>query len=501
MLKYVMAGAAFLLLGQPLVAASVDPAALRAIGTIDPRFQSYNVEMVEVTGGRFWKPYRLGPPRDAADRYAYRPPIDLANPRLVALARALGPAHVRVSGTWANTTYFADRADVPDTPPPGFQQVLTRAQWKGVATFLEAVDGTLVTSFAGSAGARDAAGVWQPDQMIALMRYSRALRMPVAAASFMNEPNLVELTGAPEGYGAADYARDFDRFARTFRAEVPGAAVIGPDSVGGGGLERLAAEAQLTLLRNSEMIARSAAKLDAVAYHHYGGLSERCATSGPLAVTPETAFDPTWLARTDETHAYYRALRDAHAPGTPLWLTETAQAACGGSRWAATFEDVPRYLDQLGRLAALGVRTVMHNTLAASDYALLDEETFAPRPTYWAALLWSRLMGTTVLAAPAPPAPTVRLYAHCAKDARGGVSLLAINLAPAASALAMAGRGTLYRLEGAGAEARLNGLTLALGPRDRLPPLAGLPAQRRVVLPPRSISFIALPDAGNAACA
>src|ERR1700688_2321830 len=36
----------------------VDAASMRKIGTVDERFQSYNVEMVEVIGGRFWKPYR-----------------------------------------------------------------------------------------------------------------------------------------------------------------------------------------------------------------------------------------------------------------------------------------------------------------------------------------------------------------------------------------------------------------------------------------------------------
>ena len=35
------------------------PSALRRIGMIDPRFQSYNVEMIEVTGGRFWAPYAV----------------------------------------------------------------------------------------------------------------------------------------------------------------------------------------------------------------------------------------------------------------------------------------------------------------------------------------------------------------------------------------------------------------------------------------------------------
>ena len=97
----------------------IDAAGLRQIGTVDERFRSYNIEMVEVTGGRFWKPYRdidallkaqssVAPSgKDAAgapagmdpNLYQQRPPIDLANPRLRKLAAALGPAYVRVSGT------------------------------------------------------------------------------------------------------------------------------------------------------------------------------------------------------------------------------------------------------------------------------------------------------------------------------------------------------------------------------------------------------------------
>src|SRR4030088_714389 len=37
---------------------SIEPANLPRIGTVDERFQSYNIEMVEVTGGRFWRPYQ-----------------------------------------------------------------------------------------------------------------------------------------------------------------------------------------------------------------------------------------------------------------------------------------------------------------------------------------------------------------------------------------------------------------------------------------------------------
>ena len=108
------------------------------VGTINERYQSYNIEMVEVTGGRFWKPYAstaAAPEKPTGNQpagmdpslYEYRPPIDLSNPRLRKLAAALGPAYVRVSGTWANTTYFQN-SDAPPltTPPTGFKAVLTR---------------------------------------------------------------------------------------------------------------------------------------------------------------------------------------------------------------------------------------------------------------------------------------------------------------------------------------------------------------------------------------
>src|SRR5205823_3586949 len=117
---------------------------------------------------------------------------------------------------------------------------------------------------------------------------------------------------------------------------------------------------------------------------------------------------------------------DRFEPGRLLWITETADAACGGNPWAATFLDNFRYLDQLGRLAKRGVQVIIHNTLASSDYGLLDEHTLIPRPNYWAALLWRRLMGPTVLDA-GPSREGLHLYAHCLRGRPGGVAVLAIN--------------------------------------------------------------------------
>src|SRR5690242_3539776 len=156
---------------RPATAAelALAPASMPRVGTVDQRFQSYNIEMVEVTGGDFWRPYGQAPPaqsrpgkaasgekpKGGADLYAYRPPIDFNNPRLRNFAAALSPAYLRVSGTWANATYFAGNGDASEKPPPGFSGVLTHDRWQDVMAFSQAVGALLVTSFAVSAGTRE----------------------------------------------------------------------------------------------------------------------------------------------------------------------------------------------------------------------------------------------------------------------------------------------------------------------------------------------------------
>ena len=79
--------------------------------------------------------------------------------------------------------------------------------------------------------------------------------------------------------------------------------------------------------------------------------------------------------------------------------------------------DVIRYVDSNGRLATGDGDAMFHNTLAASDYALLDEDGPGPRPNYWAAVLWHRLMGPAVLDVVHHPAPDLSVYAHCTPGA------------------------------------------------------------------------------------
>jgi len=464
---------------------SIAPATLKAIGTIDVRFQSYNIEMVEVTGGRFWKPYARG--GVGRDRYAYRPPIDLANTRLRKLAAALGPAYLRVSGTWANATFFADTDNAPAAPPAGFNTVLSRAQWRGVVDFARLVDAEIVTSFAVSPGSRDAGGVWTPDQAQRLVDLTRSLDSRIVAAEFMNEPTLAANNGAPAGYDANAYGRDFKIFHTWIKRASPETLIVGPGSVGD------SATSSATGITTRDLLAASGPGLDRVSYHHYNALSPRCGVHDD----PAQALSEGWFSRTDAALAVYRGLRDEFEPGKPIWLTETADAACGGNRWDATFLDSFRYLDQLGRLAKAGVQVVMHNTLAASDYGLLDEKTFRPRPNYWAALLWHRLMGTTLLDAGMVSTSAVHAYAHCHPTTKGAASVLLINTSRHGShAVTLAARTDRYTLRARdlqSASVQLNGATLALTDSDNLPRLAPRAAPAgRIGLPPASITFLVI---------
>jgi Glycosyl hydrolase family 79, N-terminal domain len=468
---------------------SLTPASMVRIGTVDERFQSYNIEMVEVTGGRFWKPYRSGASGGHSDLYEYRPPIDLADPRLRKLAEALAPVYLRVSGTWANATYFADTDLAPSAPPPGFNGILTRAQWRGVVDFSGAVGAEIVTSFAVSGGTRDAAGAWSPDQARRLLDYTYAVGGRVAAAELMNEPDLVLTGGMPAGYDAVAYASDFKIFRSFVKQNHPEIAVLGPGTAG------------TTTFASDWLAASGPGSVDAISYHHYGALSERCGG----ASAPEEALSEQWLSRTDQAVIFFRLLRDRFAPGKPIWLTETAEAACGGNRWDATFLDSFRYLDQLGRLAMAGVQVVMHNTLAASDYGLLDEKTLAPRPNYWGALLWRRLMGNIVLDSGMPIEAGLHVYAHCQRGTLGGVSLLIINTDRNAPRVLMSAttseRYTLDAPSLRDTTVRLNGIPLRLDAKGELPRIEGVRTAAGILtFAPATITFLTLPAAENKAC-
>ena len=486
----------------PAPAPSLALGKLARLGTVHERFQAYNVEMVEVTGGRFWAPY--GGPAD--ERYRQRPPIDLSDPRLIALAKGLGPSLMRVSGTWANNTYLEAPGERLTTPPAGFVQVLTRAQWQGVVAFSKAVDAPIVTSFAVSNGTRDANGVWTPVQAQRLLDLTRESGGSLFAGEFFNEANVPSAAPEmPKGYTAANYGAEFRIFRDWARKNAPDMLILGPGGVGEAGLLMdIPVAADLGAHVSTEsMMQANPGSVDAVSYHFYGSVSQRCLGLGIGTAQKADALTAGWLDLTVRDYDYYAALRDKYEPGKPVWNTETAQAACGGSPWASTFLDTFRYLNQNGALAQKGVQVVMHNTLAASDYALIDQDTMQPRPNYWAAVLWQRTMGPTVLTAPRSPSPALRLYAHCLPGNKGGVGLVALNTGEAPQQLNLGGKAMTWTMTGqplGTRDIRINGGKPGLDASGQLTGLAGLPGSGRLAIPGHAIAFAAVPGANNPAC-
>jgi heparanase len=99
----------------------------------------------------------------------------------------------------------------------------------------------------------------------------------------------------------------------------------------------------------------------------------------------------------------------------------------------------------------------------------------------------------------------LHVYAHCQRGVSGGVTLLVINNDRSAErTLVLPDVLERYTLDAATLQdvaARLNGNVLALDDAGELPRLSGISmAPGPMVLAPATITFLAIPGAGNSAC-
>jgi heparanase len=471
----------------------LDLAGMKPVGEVDERYQSFNVEMCEVIGGDFWIPYKL---IDSVRKISNRtgldalkwtiPPINLYEKKIRMLASALGPVYFRVSGTWANAIYFQDN-DEPElsNPPTGYNNVLTRKVWKGVVDFCKAIDARLVTSFAICDGMRDKNGNWTPAQVEPMLKFTKSIGGEIAAAELFNEPSHASHGNAPAGYNGSNYAKDFAAFKSYVRSAAPEMKILGPGSTGEGGILPMG----INITVDKILSADPKPVFDIFSYHYYGDVSQRCGGRQ----SKDKALSNEWLSKTEIGFNFYKDARDQYLPGIPIWLTETAESACGGNPLAATYTDTFRYLEQLGRLAKKGVQVVMHNTLATSEYALLEQDTHKPRPNYWAALLWSRLMGTKVYDA-GIITQGVDIFAHNLKNSSKGIAVLIVNTKDSEVSIEIPAKADQYMMtadELQSKQVRLNGTELGLTKDDELPVIKGKSIKAgEVQLPPQSILFL-----------
>ena len=505
----------------------LNPCALKELRTVNPRLISYNVEMTEVTGGTFWKAYtdaqidgteQVPPPdfsKGLTAMHQWYDPIDTTNPRLIKLAKELGSCWVRVSGTWATRTYYD--FDGTGVMPEGYNNHLHREQWVDLCNFVKAVNGKLKISVANCDGLHSHDEPWHPEQAEKIFALSKELGCPIEAVEFVNEPNMLQNTGFPKDYTPADFRRDQDIFHKWVRENYPECTIIGPsdtdpaamrvDADGNphpwgkeGAMDTAGIAAALAYCTTGDLMDGCTEKLDIFSYHYYNGISERMASLVPSAFTPyEQCMSEDYLGGASHSARCFLSYRDKYAtPGGEMWVTESGDAGAGGHTWASTYAEVIRTLNELGSFVTVTDGVIFHNTLASSDYGWLKHGTFDPRPSYFAVLLWKRLMGNTVYDSGEAIRPGAHVFCHDRTDGKEGMAYLVINTSwTETTTVELPKTAEIYTLTGTtGMRSRtmsLNGKELVLGENDKLPALEGntIPAGK-IEVAPGGCTFIIL---------
>ena len=477
---------------------------LEKIRDINPRLMSYNVEMTEVTGGTFWKAYsdaQIAGTEEfpkieggfqnhtaMAGLMQYYPPIDTKNEKLISLAKEFGPVWLRVSGTWATKTYYDFDGTTGGKAPEGYQSVLTREQWANIINFVKAVDAKLLVSASNCQGDHMDGGPIDLTQIKKLFALTDELGGSIDAFEFMNEPNMLQISGAPMNYTFEDYVRDQDIANKWVRENYPNCLIVGPCNTGltdeadknspmatmGAGMGNMMPMGTVHDLMKGHQV-----KMDVYSYHYYNGISERLASIMPKAHWPaEMAHSDMYLAVAPGICMANTKARDTYVPGGEMWVTESGDAGGGGDTWASTYLDVLRTLNELGSFCTITNGVIFHNTLASSDYGFLQHGTFDPRPNYFAALLWNRLMGTECYKFDAPQTEGAHVYCHSAKNGLGKYCYLIINNSMTEETIISVPKDShIYTLTGNGGMRSktmcLNERPLVLYPDNSLPILDG----------------------------
>lgn len=474
------------------------------IATVSERFLSVAVDTAQVVGAPFWS-------SDASVSVIgneRRPPYDFARPKLRKLAAELAPAYLRIGGSTADIAY-ADMGDPPmAAPPEGYEEVLTKSQWDGIADFARSLDYEILFTLNAGPGSRDGTGRWTPDNAREIIEYTTAQQIPVVLWELGNEVNAFPLMHGPSSaLTGEEYTQDMAA-ARALVDELdPGSLLAGPSSA----YWPLAGE-QVPLME--DFLVHGGDLVDVVTWHYYPQQSVRCPLAvrraGPdVLLVPENLDEVAVWASEVETHA------GQHAPAAQIWLGESGNAQCGGEPGVSdAFVGGFWWLDQLGIIARRGHPIVVRQTLSGSNYGIIRDEDLTPNPDYWNSVLWRRLMGTRVLAAnKLSDDPMLRTYAHCTRagapgHAPGAVTVLVLNLdGDRAADVAFTGLGASgfkafvmtsddlqsqrVMLNGKWLEAADDGAVPSMDPRD---------SASTVRLPAHSYAFVVASEANLEAC-
>lgn len=540
----------------------------KARAWLDRDFLSVTIDTSVLVGGRWWGPTRGLVEGLSRDRVAA---LNLEHPEFIRRTRLLGAGMLRIGGTEADRIrygFFKEERHLgllaslglgpqplagpglPDQTDPGSitggtrshtrsddpSTVLRKALWKRLCAFASSCGLELVFNIGMGPEHRDAKGHWLDRDARRIISWAGRKDSPVRAWELGNEVNAFPfIYGLGWRQSGKAYARDFALFSRLVAQLDPGALKAGPASAV---WPRLG---EMNALIPGFLSCSEARDLDVLSVHWYpqqsfrGRFAVRRARGNSLLSNRVLDEPRRWIRRfrrlanargVANKAAYAGQDQSPRTVGTPrLWVTEVGHALYGGQPGLSdTWNSSLWWLDFLCLAASEGVGAVFRQSLVGSDYGLLDPVDFKPRPDWWVACLFTRLLGREVFGQVECQGPDKRLrvWAFAGKRPKE-VWLVCINLhrrrqarldlvTPAKSGL----------LNPAGVQARevwvLSGLD---GPRSGKVALNGVelddgfledwnsqkqrerfhlaPGQAELMLPPLSCGFVALGVAGASA--
>lgn len=380
---------------------------------IEPHYLSFSIDISVLVGGYWWE----GSDKVHKGLGALRvPPINLNSKKLDRLVKALGPAYLRVGGSEADKIhYFIDDERREDS------LILTYKIWDDLHAFLQRNNLKFSFTFKYGLFKQRYHGLWQGDEISALLDYTKEKGYRIDVCELGNELNAYwafhGVTSQPKAY---KLAQDYQTFIELIRIKLPDSRIAGPGSAFWPKLgETIKPFSNIT----EKFLSALQDKLDIVDWHYYPFQSTRSPIRTRTA-TLQSVLAPNSLADYSKYAKTLRKMRDKYQPSAVLWTGETGSAQCGGQakvsdRFASSFW----WADQLGRGAQCGQSVMIRQSLVGGEYGMIDRLTLKPRSDYWVSWLWGQLMGESVFAVSGDD-NYLQIYCHSKKVLSKGVDVL-----------------------------------------------------------------------------
>jgi heparanase 1 len=387
---------------------------------VSKNYLSFAIDTALMVGGKWWS----GGDGTSGGRGTVRTkPLDWKNPELIKLTKALSPAILRIGGSEADHLYYTLEREPIRNLPDHFDTQLLITQMSDLFTFLKLTETELFFTLNAGPGFRNKKGEIQTEKFEKLFSFfnEKAADIPLTL-ELGNEINAFWLNfGWKHQPSSKQFADDYVQTRKKVQESLSHVKLAGPAHA----FWPILGEPLSALTSKLRKVVKHIGDMDVITWHYYPVQSSRCAAAVRKA-KPGRLVKVKNLDEVSKWAKKVKSWRDKYSPDSEIWLGETGGAQCGGQAGMTDrFEGVFWWIDQLGQLALLDHQVMIRQSLVGGDYALLERNTFAPRPGYYASLLWKQYMGSKVLSVTSNN-KSIRTYAHC--NPGKGVSLLVINL-------------------------------------------------------------------------